>query len=46
MMCGYALDAFDSSAMFAELELSLHETFGHWSVAVLTVTVHFIYFHF
>ena len=24
----------------------LHKTYDHWSVAVLTVTVHFIYFHF
>ena len=26
--------------------LILHETYDHWSVAVLTVTVHFIYSHF
>ena len=26
--------------------LRLHETYDHWSVAVLTVTVHFIYSHF
>ena len=26
--------------------LILHETYDHWSVAVLTVTVHFIYLHF
>ena len=26
--------------------LILHETSAHWSIAVLTVMVHFIYFHF
>ena len=28
------------------MSAELHETYDHWSVAVLTVTLHFIYSHF
>ena len=34
------------SGLAALVLTAWHETYDHWSVAVLTVTVHFIHFHF
>ena len=36
----------DECVIESDKKLTLHETYDHWSVAVLTVTMHFTYFHF